>query len=97
MRDEVLAEWKMEQDRLTLHVYCHVCGGVVFGTASLRESIFRRELPLILEAIRYGDQELFVSDSKLDQAGIFVHFQKPKSENSKIESYGFLGDYKLDE
>lgn len=93
----MLAEWKMEQDRLTLHVYCHVCGGVVFGTASLRESIFRRELPLVLEAIRYGDQELFVSDSKLDQAGIFVHFQKPKSENSKIESYGFLGDYKLDE
>ena len=95
MRDEVLAEWRIEQDCITLHIYCHVCGGIVFGTASLRESIFRRELPLVLEAIRYGDQELFVSDSKLDQVEVFVHFRKSKSENNKIESYGFLGDYKF--
>jgi hypothetical protein len=42
MRDEVLAEWKLEEDGLCLHVYCYVCGGFVFGNASLREWIFRR-------------------------------------------------------
>ena len=96
MRDEVLAEWKMEKNLFFLHVHCHVSGGLIFGTASLRESIFRRELPLVLEAIRNGDRELFNKDPMLDQAEILVHFRKPKTEDCKIESWGHLGDYKLE-
>ena len=95
MRDEVLAEWKMEQDRFYLHVYCHVCGGFVFGNASFREWIFRREMPLIMEAIRYGDGELFAKDSRLDQAEILVHFRRPKAEDCKIEQWGYLGNYDI--
>ncbi len=95
MRDEVLAEWKTEQDRFSLHVYCHVCGGLVFGTASLRESIFRRELPLALEAIIHGDRELFLKDPRLDRAEILVHFHKPKSQDCKVEPWGNATDYKL--
>jgi hypothetical protein len=96
MRDEVLAEWNMEKDLLFLHVHCHVSGGFVVGTASLRESIFRRELPLVLEALRYGDRELFNKDTKLDQAEILVHLRKPKTRDCKIESWGHIGDYKLE-
>jgi hypothetical protein len=95
MRDEVLAEWKMEQDHFYLHVYCHVCGGFVFGNASLRERIFRREMPLVLEAIRYGDGELFAKDSRLDQAEILVHFRRPKAKDCKIEQWGYLGNYNI--
>ena len=57
-----------------------MCGGFVFGTASLRESIFRREMPLVLEAIRYGDRELFDSDAELDNIEVIVHFRKSKTE-----------------
>jgi hypothetical protein len=96
MRDEVLAEWKMEKDLLFLSVHCHVSGGFVFGTASLRESIFRRELRLVLEAIRYGDSGLFKNNPMLDQAEIRVHFKKPKTEDCKIESWGSFGDYKIE-
>ena len=95
MRDEVLAEWKKEQDQFYLHVYCHVCGGFVFGTASLRESIFRREMPLALESIRYGDGELFAKDSRLDQAEVLVHFRRPNAEDCKIEQWGYLGNYDI--
>ncbi len=95
MRDEVLAEWKAEKGLLFLHVYCHVCGGFILGTASLRESIFRRELPLVLEAIRYGDRELIAKNLRLDRAEIIVHFKKPKSEDCKIEPWGYLSDYRL--
>ena len=95
MRDEVLAEWKAENDLLFLHVYCHISGGLIFGSASLRESIFRRELPLVLEAIRYGDNELFANDLRLDRSEIIVHFNKPKSKDCKIESWGHLGNYRL--
>jgi hypothetical protein len=95
MRDEVLAEWKLEKDSFYLHVYCHVCGGFVFGNASLREWIFRREMPRVLQAIRYGDRELFAENPELDQAEILVHLQKPKAENCKIEQMGYLGNYDL--
>jgi hypothetical protein len=95
MRDEVLAEWKMEKDRFCLHVYCHVCGGFVIGNASFREWIFRREMPLVLEAIRYGDRELFAKNSRLDQAEILVHFQRPKMEDSKTQQLGRPSDYDI--
>jgi hypothetical protein len=85
----------MEKALFFLHVYCHVCGGFVFGTASFRESIFRRELPHVLEAIRYGDSELFAKNPRLDQAEILVHFRKPKARDCKIEPWGYIGDYKL--
>lgn len=95
MRDEVLAEWKMSQNNFCLHVYCHVSGGFVFGTASLRESIFRREMSLVLEAIRQGDRELIDGNSRLDQAEVLVHFRKSKNDTCKIEEWGPLRKYKL--
>jgi hypothetical protein len=94
MRDEVLAEWKLE-NQFQLHVYCNVCGGFVFGTASLREWIFRREMSRVLEAIRYGDSELFTKDTRLDQAEIFVHFRRSKVADSKIEQMGCLSEHGL--
>lgn len=54
MRDEVLAEWKHDDEAYSLWVYLHVSGGIVFGRSGWREAIFRRELPLVLEAIRYA-------------------------------------------
>jgi len=95
MRDEVLAEWKREEDHFYLHVYCHVCGGFVFGNASFREWVFRREMPRVLEAIRYGEGELFAENPRLDQAEILVHFRKPRSEDCKIEQMGRFSNYDI--
>ena len=36
MRDEVVAEWQESEDGPALHVYCHVSGGAVFGSAGMR-------------------------------------------------------------
>ncbi len=97
MRDEVLAEWKLEQDGLCLHVYCHVCGGFVFGNASLREWIFRREMPRVLQAFRYGDREVFAENPRLDQAEILVHLRKPKAEDCKTEQMGPFSNYNINQ
>lgn len=94
MRDEVLAEWKEDADGLSLHVYCHVSGGIVVGRASWRESIFRNEMPLVLEALRYGDKEFFEANPELDSAPIFVHFQSSDHTKSKIEAWGTPADFK---
>jgi hypothetical protein len=92
MRDEVLAEWLDDQDQMALHVYCHVSGGPIFGRARWRESIFRREMPLVLEAIRHGDQAFFAAHPELETAPILVHFQSSSHNRSKTEEWGKLGD-----
>jgi hypothetical protein len=91
MRDEVLAEWRVIESGYELHVHCEVERG--FGWVSMRESIFRRELVLVLEAFRYGDRALFTESPGLDSVRIKVHFHVKNMKNDRIEDWGRLGDY----
>ena len=94
MRDEVLAELTKTEDSLELRVYCHVSGGLVFGTAKLRSAIFHRELRLVIEAIRYGDRDLFEMNPNLDETPVNVYFRSHKSIYNKVENWGVMVDYK---
>ena len=82
MRDEVLAEFTDDNDNLIFKVYCHVSGGIVIGPAKWRYNIFRTELPLVLEAIRYGDRTIFEKDPVL----VEIHhvFRQDNPEKVKI-------------
>ncbi len=93
MRDEVLAEWLEDEGRCSLNVYCQISGGI--GTLKFRDRIFRQELPLVLEAFRYGDQQHFLTDPVLDKAPIKVHFRSKKEKFNKIEDWGSLENYRL--
>jgi hypothetical protein len=95
MRDEVLAEWKEDDSGPALHVYCHVSGGLIFGTAGWRYSIFKYHLPQVLEAFRYGDRPLFGACPELDQAPVRVHFQSSVARYNCIEDWGKLANYVL--
>lgn len=88
MRDEVLAEWLEGETGPELHVYCHVSGGFVFGTARFRYDIFRRELPLVLEAFRFGDQRLYELNPHLDEAPILIHFHARQARYNRVEVWG---------
>jgi hypothetical protein len=94
MRDEVLAEWILDAERPSLHVYCHVSGGIIFGRAKWRKTIFRQEMPLVLEAIRYGDRRLFENMLEYDKGRIFIHFQKSGKDDS-VEDWGKPSDYRI--
>jgi hypothetical protein len=96
MRDEVLAEWRQDDDGPSLHVYCHVSGGLVFGTAGWRDAIFRHELPLVLEAFRHGDRGLYETVPELDRADIRVHFRSARRRYRRTERWGTPADYRLD-
>ena len=91
MRDEVLAELILDQDGPALHVYCQVVRGL--GSRSFREAIFRRELDLVLEAIRYGDREFFEKEQELDESPVLIHFCTKKPENDCIENWGPINKY----
>jgi hypothetical protein len=95
MRDEVLAEWRRDGDGVALHVYCHVSGGLVFGSAEMRDAIFRRELPLVLEAFRYGDRVLFEAAPGMDQSPIWVHFTAGVERYNRVERWGAPADYRI--
>jgi hypothetical protein len=93
MRDQVLAEFTKEEG-FVLNVYCHVSGGFVLGTAKLRYAIFHHELPLVLEAIRFGDRNLFEKIPNLDRTPVFIHFQSTDNRFNKVENWGTMADYR---
>jgi hypothetical protein len=94
LRDEVLAEWREDEDGLALDVHCHVSGGLALGPAGWRDSIFRHELPLVLEAFRLGDRELFEVNPQLDQAPIYAHFHAIQPRYHRTEPWGVPADYR---
>jgi len=93
MRDEVFAEILETEEDYTLHVYCHISGGLVFGTAKFRYDIFQRELRLVLESLRYGDAVLFEKVSEVESMCVIVHFRSNKSLYNKSENWGIISDY----
>lgn len=95
LRDEVLAEWIEGEDGFSLHVHCHVSGGIVLGPAGWRDTIFRRELPLVMEAFRFGDRQLFQVRPELDQAPVLVHFHAAQHRFNRVENWGKPTDYQL--
>jgi len=93
MRDEVLGEWRPQRDYPALDIHCHVSGGFILGWAGLRYKIFKSELPLALEAIRFGDRSIYEIRPELDNATILVHFRAKQARYSVTEKWGTPKDY----
>ena len=94
MRDEVFAELVSKEDSMQFNVYCHVSGGFVVGGAKWRYDIFRSELPLALEAIRYGDRTIFEQNPDLDQILVQIHFHSSNPRFNKVEQWRTMADYR---
>ncbi|MFW9837606.1 MAG: staygreen family protein, partial [Candidatus Thorarchaeota archaeon] len=73
------------------HVHCEIGRGI--GSSSFRESIFRRELDLVLKTFRFGDRRIFEKVPVLDDAQVHVYFNARKEEDSKVEVWGRMKDY----
>jgi len=95
MRDEVLGEWMKTQEGYFFYVYLYVDGQYGPDVAATRNYIFRRELPLALESIRYGDKDFFTAHPELNYAPIIVHFSSTDSQYNKTEDWGTFSDYDI--
>jgi hypothetical protein len=96
MRDEVLGEWKEIGGLFYYCVYLHIDQGQFNQNVSTkRNEIFRRELPLALTAIRYGDRFFFNVYPMLDQAPIIVNFMSAYPQFNKQESWGNFHSFSL--
>ncbi|TFF97822.1 MAG: hypothetical protein EU547_03235, partial [Promethearchaeota archaeon] len=81
------------RDKYQLHIYLHVSGGFCFGWAGLRDRIFRHHLPLVLEAIKFGDQKIYENMPLLEESEIILHFQSGRKKYCKDETYGTIKDF----
>lgn len=96
MRDEVLGQWVKTPNGYIYSVYLHVDAETPTPYQSaIRNRIFKRELPLALQAIRYGDRLFFDIHPKLDRAPILVYFYSLVPNLNRIEKWGTFEDYKI--
>jgi hypothetical protein len=93
MRDEVLAEWRTQDENPFLFVYVSVDGEYGMGMTTIRNRIFRRELPLALEAIRYGDNPFFEEHTELNYAQVWIYFDSVIPYYNSFENWGILKNY----
>lgn len=95
MRDEVLGKWVKYNGRYFYYVYLYVDGEFSPKVPAIRNYIFRRELPLALEAIRYGDKEFFTAHPELNDAPIIVYFMSTNPQFNRIENWGTFSNYDI--
>jgi hypothetical protein len=79
---------------MVLHVYCHVSGGIVFGSAHWRNEILHHHMRMVLEALCYGDRELVTAHPELDQASVRVHFKSNRKRYDLVENWGLVQTYR---
>jgi hypothetical protein len=94
LRDEVLGEWKQYGGSLYFCTYVSVDQGQYpLSVSAKRNEIFRRELPLALTAIRYGDRLFFNIYPQLNQAPIIITFMSAYSQFAKQENWGSFQNF----
>lgn len=96
LRDEVLGEWQLNGCCLYYNVYLYLDkDGQDLNAAISRNKVFRRELPLALTAIRYGDRFLFDQYPNLDYVLIIVNFMSAYPQLNKRESWGTFNNFSV--
>jgi len=93
MRDEVLGEWLDAEGRPELHIHLHVSGGLIFGTAGMRDRIFPHHLPLALRVLVYGDRDLIAAQERPLDAPLIVHFHARQDKWDRVEDWGKVRGY----
>lgn len=99
VNDEVLAEWEKDGDNYILKIYIEVDGGSGLTQTIERDRIFRKELPLAVKAIVYGDSSFLDKHEFLKNSSIVINFKSKLPEYNKVENWGTIKDYtyKLEE
>lgn len=93
-RDEVRLEWAQIGARPILYGEVLIDGKNVPGNAKVRDTIFKKEMPLALQAIRYGDRAFFEANASRDLVPIMIQFISSNPTYNKLYSFGTMNDYK---
>jgi hypothetical protein len=83
------------QNQYYYRVFLHVDGQFGPIVAAIRNAVFIRELPLALEAIRYGDDKFFSIHPELSHVPIIVYFRSTFPQFNRIENLGTFSQYEI--
>ena len=89
----------METSGKFLYYYVYIYldqGEYDLNVIAKRNEVFRRELPLALTAIRYGDRFLFDAYPNLDQASIIINFISAYPQFARLENWGIFHKFKYE-
>lgn len=93
VRDEVLGTW-CKKDKYYLLLAVQVDNGEGVLNASIRDKVFREELPLAIKSIISGDNLFIENNKELYDALVIVKFNSDINEYNCIEEWGYVKDYK---
>ena len=94
MRDEVVAKWRRFQNGYALYGLVQV--DALEGKKSIsaaRYKIFQQEMPLALEAIRFGDRKFFDTHPSLGNAPIWIVFASRYREYNEVQYWSTPNKY----
>lgn len=93
LRDEILAYWQFSGDTPILHIECHVSGEETWlAPPILRDYIFRREMPLVLNVIKFAEAALLADNPAMANAQIMVHLASHVQAYHVSVMWGRLSD-----
>ena len=93
LRDEVRLQYIIVDRMPILYGEVVVDGMGIPGNPPVREAIFKREMPVALQAIRYADDALFTTYPELDNTPVYIQFISSNPDRNKLYDYGNIGDY----
>lgn len=92
LRDEILGVWKTYDNSYKLFLYAYV-GDFDYFTSLNRYNTFKYHMSSAIQAIIYGDRELFKKYPKLANTPIYVKFDSSIPIFDNYEFYGYIKDY----
>lgn len=93
IRDEVLLEWIIVHNSPVLYGQVLVDGEGISGNSKLRNDIFLKELPKVLQNIRQKENRLFELYPELGEAFVWIEFKSELPEYHNIYNFGKINDY----
>lgn len=94
LRDELLLTWTYSDERLKL-IGQVLIDNEVIKNSRIRNIIFKKEMPLALQAIRYADRELFQLNKSLDDIPIEIQFISQSEKYNKLIEFGSMKEYEV--
>lgn len=92
-KDEVRLQYIFINGMPILYGEVMVDGMGIPGNPPAREAIFKREMPTALQAVRFGDNGLFVAYPALDSTPVYIQFISANPDRNKLYDFGVIGDY----
>ena len=93
MRDEVILHFLCCNNCIKMMGYVQIDVPGRYFDREKRKTIFCREMPKALQAVRYADRIFFDAHEELDQASVWIQFVSDDFAYSKASCFGKMKDY----